>query len=423
MRARIEDLGTRRACACFAIGLGAWLASGVARADLRGTPAPAPIDGATSTPTNGPSASNAPVPAAPAAPFAAAPQDAPAAPQEPWHGTLAQGFDEIRSLAARGQFESARKLCDALLLPTPFLRAKEEFHERGGWRRALVRASDPALDWLGWNGPSAATRAEIVYSRGVVGLLARERAGAEDDFHRARGAAGSRALADDALYDVGWLAFDAGEEARAQLPEISGKPAAPAPPVAAPPGGQAPPDPLQVARAAYVRARGVFVERLKSDWRDADTQANVELCLRRLRELDAIEKKREEEKQKQEQQQKQDPNQQKQDPQQKSDPDKSKDPKDSPPEGQDPKKDPKDQPQDPKPEDPSKKPPAPEPKPDESKPADEPKTPKPTEAKEGQMSREEITQLLDRLQRLEEESRRIQAAMKAARRGKVKKDW
>jgi flagellar motility protein MotE (MotC chaperone) len=34
-----------------------------------------------------------------------------------------------------------------------------------------------------------------------------------------------------------------------------------------------------------------------------------------------------------------------------------------------------------------------------------------------------MTQLLDRLKQLEEEHKKIQAQLKAARRGKVKKDW
>ena len=39
------------------------------------------------------------------------------------------------------------------------------------------------------------------------------------------------------------------------------------------------------------------------------------------------------------------------------------------------------------------------------------------------MSPAEITQLLDRLQRLEEEWKKMQAQIKAARRAKVKRDW
>src|SRR5690606_24191728 len=127
-------------------------------------------------------------------------------------------------------------------------------------------------------------------------------------FESARLLAGPGALRLDATYDLGSLFLAAGEEQRAKLPEISGQPAQPPPPppVAAPGGAapQAPPDPLQLARAAYLAARERLVERLRMDWRDPDTQANVELVQRRLRELDEIERQREQEKKEQEQQQK-----------------------------------------------------------------------------------------------------------------------
>jgi hypothetical protein len=351
------------------------------------------------------------VPVAPGDPLATPAQPADEAPAEPvvldaWPGTVGEAFAAIRKHAEAHQLESARLIADRLLAPNGFLRWKREFAARGGWRARTIETVQPAIDWLALDGLDDGARAEVWFARGVVDTLAKARPEAEADFEAARGGATDRALRHDAIYDLGGLALDEGEEIRATLPEISGKPPMPPLPLPTPPAGgpgapEEPPDPIELARAAYLKARGHYVERLKSDWRDVDTQKNVELCLKRLRELDQIEKKREEEKQKQQQQQQQDQKDQKSD---------SKD-------------DPK--PQDPKPED------EPQPKPPEDKPEDkpEPKQPdekqaqKPEDAEPQPMSREEMTQLLDRLKQLEEEHKKIQAQLKAARRGKVKKDW
>lgn len=341
---------------------------------------------------------------------------------EPWPGTVEAGFAAMRQHAADLQFESARTIADRLLAPNGFLRWKDEFRSRGGWRERFVRNAAPAFDWLGLDGLDANARAEVRFARGVVDSLEKLRPEARADFEAARAGASDRGLRHDAIYDLGVLALEEGEEIRSTLPEITGKPPAPPPPIppANPTSGQKPPpDPIQLARAAYMQAREHFVERLKSDWNDGDTQANVELCLKRLRQLDEIEKKREEEKKKQDEQKQKDQDQ-KQDPKDKQDQKNS----DQKSDKNDSKEDPK--PNDQKPEDQQ------EPKKPEEKKPDEKQDPKqegekkdvpPPDPKEAQMSREEMTQLLDRLKQLEDESKKIQAQLKAARRGKVKKDW
>lgn len=347
---------------------------------------------------------------------------------EAWPGTFAEGFAALQKHAHEQQFESARLIADRLLAPNGFLRWKNELRERGGWRARFIGSVQPTIDWLNLDGLDADARAEVWFARGVVDALAKMRPEAEADFEAARAGAHDRTLRHDAIYDLGVLALEAGEEIRATIPEISGKP--PAPPLPLPLSGAAgapsePPDPIQLARAAYLKARDHFVERLKSDWRDADTQANVELCLKRLRELDLIEKKREEEKQKQEEQQKQEQKndqdqkdkdqKDQQDPNQKND---EQDPKNEPkPEDQKPKDEEQKKHSEPKPEDK-----ADEKQPDEKKDAEQVTPPgDPKDAQ--QMSREEMTQLLDRLKQLEDDYKKIQAQLKAARRGKVKKDW
>jgi hypothetical protein len=245
----------------------------------------------------------------------------------------------------------------------------------------------------------------------------------------------------DTIYDLGSLALQAGEAARAQLPEVSGKP--PAPALAQPPGSSTPsapsgapgapggaqaPDPLQIAREAYLQARDRFVERLRDQWQDADCQANVELCLKRLRELDDIEKKRREEEQKKKDEQKKKKDQQKKD-QDKKDKQDNKDQKDKSDDQKDqsgkddPKKDsekPKDEDKK-KPED--KKPDPPKDEKDKEADKDKKKDAQPTEKQDEQMSQQEMTQLLDRLQRIEDEHKKIEAQLRAMRRAKVKKDW
>jgi hypothetical protein len=353
-----------------------------------------------------------------------------------WPGTFSEGFEQIRQFAEKQQLESAQKIADALLAPNSFLRWKLDFAARGGWRARAVKVADPLLDVAGWNGLDPNTRAEVWFAKGVVATLAKDREAAEADFWKARGTTTDASLQRDAIYDLGSIALQAGEEARAKLPEISGQPAPPpaaqptapgspgAPPPGAPGAAQAP-DPLQVAREAYLLARDRFVERLRDQWQDADTQADVELCLKRLRELDDIEKKRKEEEQKKKDEQQKKDQQKKQD-QDKKDKDKDKqDQKDKP--DQNGKDDPNKEPEKPKDEDKKKpedkKPDQPKDQKDKDADKDKKKDAQPTEKQNEQMSPEEMTQLLDRLQRIEEEHRKIEAQLRAMRRAKVKKDW
>ena len=356
-------------------------------------------------------------------------------------GSFEQGFAEIRTHAEKGEFDPAIGTADALLAPNAFLRWRDARRARGGWRAWVCDKFDPLLDTAGWNGLPPEARAELWYAKGVVSELAQKpagadtaqlRAAAEESYSRALGLAGSLDVGLDALYDLGTLALRTGEEERAKLPEISGQPAQVAPPAAsAPPAGdEKAPDPLELARAAYMKARAHYVDRLKTGARDPDTQANTELVMKRLRELDEIQKKREEQKkqdkdkdkkdqdkkdkQKQDEKDKQDKDKQdksdKQDPKDKSD--KQEPPKD-PQADENEKKDEK-KPEDAKPDD--KKPD------DKDKPKPQPQ-PDPNDPKQQQMSKEQMTQILDRLQQLEDQSKRIQEQLRAARRAKVKKDW
>jgi flagellar biosynthesis GTPase FlhF len=389
------------------------------------------------------------------------PADAQAAQPAPhWSGGLAAGLSEIERLADAGDPDGAARVADDLLAPDAFLRWRAARKE--GFVRSALELADPVLERLGLNGPDARLRAAVQYAKGVALAGAPDAGQGEDEaqrqrlvasgeaFQRARALAGPGALRKDAIYDLGTLDLREGERQRAKIPELGGTPpAAPAPaapgssgapggPGAIAPapgaagGGEEAPDPLQLARKAYESALGHFVERLREDWHDADTRADVELTRRRLRELDEIERQRQQQQQQQQkQQQKQDKDQQqdqkdkdKQDQHQKQDQKQDQDQKDQ-------QGEPKDQQQD-KPSPDEKKPEEPEKpdKPQDQKEGDQDE-PKPDDAKpqEGQkpderlLTREELMRLLDRLQQLEEQGEKIRAQLRQARRAKVDKDW
>ncbi len=364
-----------------------------------------------------------PLPANSAPPVADA-ADTPAveAPRvEPWEGSYADGLREIRRLAEAGETDAAVLIAERLIAPGSIARQVEDLTRAEGWRPRVGRALESVADRLELLGPPPAVRAEAQFARGVALDLAARAAQDEAEralrreqarlaFESARLLAGPGALRLDATYAQGWIALAAAEEQRAKIPEISGQPVPPpaAAPVPDPAGAPKPPDALALARAAYLGARERFIERLRLAWRDPDTQANVELIQRRLRELDEIEQKRKQEQEQQKQDEKQDPKQdEKQDPNQ----DKSKDPQKS---------------EEPKPQDPGEDKQEPDPKESEPKPdpKDEKTEPKPADAQNVQaMSKEEMMQLLERLERIEEVQRELQEKLKRMRRAAVEKDW
>jgi hypothetical protein len=346
----------------------------------------------------------------------------------------------METLANHDKTDDALRVGDQLLAPSAFLRWKADATAEGGWKKSLAAAIDPLLDRFGWNGAEPAQRAAVHYAKGVVLSRAGRRAECESAFESARSLAGPGDLRLDAIYNLGASQLMEGEAQRAQIPELGGKPsAAPSAPSAsgasnAPgPGaasGAPPPDPLELARAAYLRARDHFSERLQSDWRDADTRANVELVARRLKELSDIQKKRDEQKKQQEQQQKQDSK----DKDKQSKDDKSKDAQKKDQEKQD-SKDKADQ--DKQQQDEKKNDGQDQKKPDEKKPDEKPQDQKNAEndkdksaqdaqtgdEKEQKLTKEQMIQLFDRLNQIEEKAKQMQAQIRRARAAKVKRDW
>ena len=265
---------------------------------------------------------------------------------------------------------------------------------------------------------------------------------ASADFETSRALAGPGELRLSATYDLGTSALMRAELWRLEIPEIAqaaGQQAPAAPGAAGNPEEEAP-DPLEEARSAYLQAKASLILRLRSDWRDADTRANLEWIQRRLRELKEIEEQRKKEEQEKEQ-----------DPDQQQDDQDGGDGQDGEPgdEGEDQNQDPKD-PEDPKdPKDPGDEgdespedqeggeDPESEQEPqDDGEPEQEGQEQRPdSEADGGEaqssgqqpaervMTREEVIRLLDKLADLEAEAQTLKDAQVKSQTVRVDRDW
>ncbi|MEO6710219.1 MAG: VWA domain-containing protein [Planctomycetota bacterium] len=337
----------------------------------------------------------APVP--PGAPVAQAEVPAPAV--TAYAGSVRRGLEELRAALEAKQLEAARGLGDALL-------AKPELTD--------------------------ALRAEIEYHRGVVAEACGDPGGSAAAFGRAGGLAAPGNLRLDAWYNAGAVDLNVAEQLYLQIPEVreARKLPALAPASSVAPGPQAnqpaPAAPknqdLDQAAAAYKVARGDLTLRLRADWHDADTRANLELIQRRLQALEKLRKEREEQEKKDQEQQ--DPKQDKdKDPKQddkqkdKNDPSKQDDKSD----GKKPEDDKQKQPEDKPADKPEEKPPQAKPEDAQGKDPKSDKQAKPAEEKE--LSKEQVSRLMDQLQAIDKEARELQARIRAHRRAQVPKDW
>ncbi|MCC6408477.1 MAG: hypothetical protein IT453_15045 [Planctomycetes bacterium] len=350
---------------------------------------------------------------------------------------LAEGLTALRLAVGEGKHDVALGLADALLAPNAWSRLRTGLEGEHAWLRRGFDAVEPAVAWFGVGGPTSKARAEVHYAAGVAEDRGGNPAAAAARFQTALALAGPGSLRLEAGYNVGAIALGLAErlrEAQKQAPQ-PGPPGAPGPQGSGIPGGE----PLDQLESAYRAAKQELVLRLRADWHDEDTRANLELIQRRLRE---IEKQREQQKQQQQQQQKQDskqdskdedPNQK--DPQ-KSDPQQDqKDPKDQPSSSNEERKDPSEQ-QDPKegePKDGEQQDPTqsdqqkPEQQPGEQQPdpkdTKDPKDAPPAKPEERVMTREEILRLLSQLEEIEKEGQAVRARLQRSRRASAEKDW
>jgi len=292
-----------------------------------------------------------------------------------------------------------------------------------------------------WGAASEREQAEFWFAVGVARGAAQAYPQAADAAHAARGLSGSNELGLASAFNAGAFRLVHAERLRQDIPQIRER--LKLPPLAAsanpqlggapqgPVGQETASDPIQVARGAYLAARADLIER----WRagpDADTCANLELIVRRLRELDELERQNEEQqnesserqnkdqKQDPQQQDKQDPNQQ-QDQQQNEEQKGEQDPKEQQDKPEDSKKDEKDeQKQDSKPESEQDK--------QEQQEQQEQQPPKegadPAKEQEQRvLTPEEVQRLLQQLDKIEDQAAQVQAALRRAKRVPVKKDW
>ncbi|MFM7297509.1 MAG: hypothetical protein ACKO4Q_09845 [Planctomycetota bacterium] len=315
-----------------------------------------------------------------------------AAPVVAYAGTLPAGRLELAQLSKRGEHDAGRELCAALL-------AKPDFE------------AQPELE-----------RAEALYAIGLARGRAREIPEAVEHLHRATGLAGSGELGRAAAYNAAMFLLQGAEGLRAQVPEIREKlglpplepdPAANAQPVS----GSGAPDPLDIAREAYLFARRELATALRCERLADDVRANLELCVRRLRELDSIERQREEQEQQQQEQEQRD-RQDKQD-QQKGE-NQQQDPSQQQDDAQD-KQDPQQQDSSEKQDPAQQEQPQPEQK-DAQDESSKDAQPQPAQ-QERPLSPEEMQRLLQQLQQIDEKAKAVEALLRERRRQPVKRDW
>lgn len=342
-----------------------------------------------------------------------------------YDGSFEDGLSTLRALAAAGDPAAARAFADRLLAPRGVGRARLALWNEGGdWTRAALDATAPITERLGWNGRPDVLRARVRLERGLVSLDPEDRAEAERDFGRALALAPAGPLRLAASYDLALLPLLDAEDWRAKIPEFGGPDpnAAPAiPGVTSTPGApqdaEDEPDPLEEARRAYEEALDRFVDRLRLDWRDADTRANVEWIQRRLDELDELERQREEQEQEQQEQQDQQQDGEQQDQQ------------DGEPQDEQ-EQEPQDEQQDGEQEQQSEQ--EPDEEPDEPEDGDEQDTEQDSEEREARseaeprevhLSEEEMQRLLNRLEEHEREAERLREMRRQRGSNRVDRDW
>jgi hypothetical protein len=270
-----------------------------------------------------------------------------------------------------------------------------------------------------------AVRAEFRYAEGLALAGAGGLGPAAQAFASARALAGPGELRTAATYNQGTAELLAAEAQRLQTFKALQDPAA-----AGAPAGAAAGDPLAALRQVYLVAKATLVERLRADFADPDTRANLELVQRRLRELDDLEQQQEEEQQQQQDEQG-DPNEEDQ---------QGEKGEGKPDESQGDEEQQEQQEQGEKGEEQAeqqgKPPPAPADDPNAADPANQ-EAPQPSGAEEreaaaneGQgepaervLSREQVLRLLDKLDSIEEEAATLEALLRASRRVPVDKDW
>jgi len=369
-------------------------------------------------------------------------------PVEPWPGTVADGIRAMRERAEADDVAGALELSERVLAPTAFVRFRRDLAERtSAWSELAFRPLDPLLDGLGLGGWPDELAGEVHYARGRIHGLASNAEPAVTEFERAAALAGPGTLRLDALYDAGTTLLAVAEALYAQVPEVGGVSPAPGLPGGPPgspgspgaPAAEDAPDPLDLAEAAFSQAKRKLVRRLRADWRDEDTRANLEWIQRRLAEIDELRRQREEQEQEQEQQPNEESSSDEQPPQDEpqqddseTQEDESSDDSESEPsedqqesEGEPESEDPQESPDESREQDEPSEADAPEPQP-EDEPGEESAAAQQEEGEEPAerlLTREEVMRLLDRLEEIEKKGEELRARLRSRERREVEEDW
>ncbi len=345
---------------------------------------------------------------------------------------LLDGLVKLEELSAAQDYAEATRVGESLLVLRSYDSWVAGFDlADDSWWNPLLDLLEPAAESLKLSF-TREEKAHVHYALGVVGLAEQNAKSAKRKFDKANALAGPGRLRQASTYNVGTLALLAGEAWRAQMPEFGGQPPTPGPsappaPGAAPTKEEEAPDPLEEARAAYLAAKEGYILRLRIDWKDSDTRANMELVMRRLRELDEIERQREEQKEEEQNDENKDEesedsesekdDKQKQDKPEDQEPsDSSEDKQDSPPEDSEEPQEPEEPSED---EQEQQDPSEGEQEPDEQQAPDE----QPAEPQQELfLTKEEVQRLLDRLKEHEEQGEQLRERKRQSRRPTAR-DW
>lgn len=306
------------------------------------------------------------------------------------------------------------------------------------------KASDK--DEPNWTGPQAA---HLWFARAVAAHGMDLTEGAIADYERAAGLTDLPALRRLALGNAGAIALEFAEAKRTEF-ESNPQALTPGMPGAPTSGAQgaAELDPIQVQRALYRAARERLLSALRAedalpgetrDVVDPNVRANLELCLRRLRDLDRQEQEQQEEQEQDESNQNPSDEEKESDKGDESDPEKSEqqdqqDQQDSEesqdePDGE-PQEDQASDQEQPQPDelDPNQDPTEDEvdPNPETEASDVEPQAPQdPLEALEAppELSKEQLARLLDQLQEIEARQAELRRAVSKSRRQPTDRDW
>jgi len=266
-------------------------------------------------------------------------------------------------------------------------------------------------------------RAHLRYAKGIVLDRLGEIAPALMEFQAAAALAGPGEIRTRGLYNRGTIQLLATEAKRDGFIEESKAQAGGGAPVPSPPPLPGAPDeepenPIEVLREGYGKARNFLLEHMKLDSSHVDTRANLELIVRRLRELDLIEEQQED--QEQDQEQEEQDGEESEDSEEESD-EASEPEEDSPSDEDSQSSEESEEPEDEEGEPEEEPAPSEEEQEQEEAPKEEEPAGAPMQLED--MSPQELARLLDDLSALEEKQAALQKRLQGARQVPVDRDW